>query len=255
MAEEMKRGYCRTCEQYGPVTRKGINHILHLILSLVTLGAWFFIWVALALFNVGGWRCPRCGGDNIDQLGELFSIKGWSLFIVLVLVVRLVNPELMESSLWIIIVGSIPVFLIGAHMQKTRQEDGAKQQVRVSVESVYTPAADEKPSPAEPRPQRRHKPAQDVVATFDPPVMVRFDYQGDDDDAPQPRSVEVAQLLRRDDKLYLHGWCELRDDVRLFRTDRIVGSATVEATGESIGMQILTTPARLQMALMAANVL
>jgi hypothetical protein len=33
------------------VKGKSVNHVLHLILSLVTLGAWAIVWIALAIFG------------------------------------------------------------------------------------------------------------------------------------------------------------------------------------------------------------
>lgn len=257
MAEEIKRGYCRTCERYGPVRRNKINHILHLILSIITMGAWLFVWIALSLLNMGGWRCPQCGGDNIDQVGELFTLKGWLLFIFLVGVVSVVNPEIMGASWGLIIILSVPVFIIGAHVQKKRQEAGAKRQVHTgtSEESEHQRTVEDQTARNEPTRRPHHAPRGGVVATFDPPVEVTFDYQGDADDEAYSRSVEVRQLLRRGERLYLYGWCDLRDDERMFRTDRIQGGALVMATGESLGIQILNEPTRLQMALMAANVL
>lgn len=33
------------------VTGKKVNHVLHLILTLVTLGFWAFVWIGLAIFG------------------------------------------------------------------------------------------------------------------------------------------------------------------------------------------------------------
>lgn len=33
------------------VTGKKVNHVLHLILTLVTLGFWVFVWIGLAIFS------------------------------------------------------------------------------------------------------------------------------------------------------------------------------------------------------------
>jgi hypothetical protein len=54
-------GYCRICEKRVMVRRKGINHILHLLLAIVTWGGWSLVWLVLAI-RIGGWRCPDCGG-------------------------------------------------------------------------------------------------------------------------------------------------------------------------------------------------
>ena len=39
-----------------------INHILHLILTVITLSVWAFVWVALGIINTArGMRCSECG--------------------------------------------------------------------------------------------------------------------------------------------------------------------------------------------------
>jgi hypothetical protein len=37
------------------------NHVLHLILSLVTFGLWLPIWLLISAGGLGGWRCTQCG--------------------------------------------------------------------------------------------------------------------------------------------------------------------------------------------------
>lgn len=39
-------------------TRPGINHVLHLILSIITLGFWLVVWLILAIAK--GAERPRC---------------------------------------------------------------------------------------------------------------------------------------------------------------------------------------------------
>ena len=43
------------------IRRPGTNHILHLILTLVTFGMWLVVWVLISI-KIGGWRCSQCGG-------------------------------------------------------------------------------------------------------------------------------------------------------------------------------------------------
>lgn len=40
--------------------RQTPNHILHLLLSVFTGGAWIVVWIILTL-SVGAYKCPRCG--------------------------------------------------------------------------------------------------------------------------------------------------------------------------------------------------
>jgi hypothetical protein len=50
------------CPTHGSVLaeRPGTNHILHLLLSLITGGLWIIVWVGIAV-KFGGWKCPICG--------------------------------------------------------------------------------------------------------------------------------------------------------------------------------------------------
>lgn len=54
-----KSGVCPT---HGPVLAraKGPNHILHLLLTIVTAGLWAIIWI-FACMGKRDWRCPVCG--------------------------------------------------------------------------------------------------------------------------------------------------------------------------------------------------
>jgi len=38
------------------------NHVLHLILTILTGGLWLIVWIILALRR-GSLRCVRCGAD------------------------------------------------------------------------------------------------------------------------------------------------------------------------------------------------
>lgn len=40
--------------------RPSPNHILHLLLSIVTAGIWLIVWLLLIVFR-GPYRCPHCG--------------------------------------------------------------------------------------------------------------------------------------------------------------------------------------------------
>lgn len=60
MAYQEASGFCNNCNRQVMIRRKGTNHILHLILTLVTFGIWGIIWI-LASIKIGGWRCTTCG--------------------------------------------------------------------------------------------------------------------------------------------------------------------------------------------------
>lgn len=57
---------------YQAVTVRGksVNHVLHLILTLVTLGFWAIVWIALAIF--GG---EKRFMTNVDEYGNVLVQK------------------------------------------------------------------------------------------------------------------------------------------------------------------------------------
>ena len=59
MATQEASGSCRVCGD-SLVRRKGTNHVLHLILSVLTGGLWIIMWILLSI-KIGGWKCTKCG--------------------------------------------------------------------------------------------------------------------------------------------------------------------------------------------------
>lgn len=54
---------CAKCGGMTPHTQAKTNHILHLLLSLVTVGLWIIVWILIALSS-GGARCEQCGTNR-----------------------------------------------------------------------------------------------------------------------------------------------------------------------------------------------
>jgi len=42
------------------IRRKGTNHVLHLLLTVLTAGLWLIVWILVSI-KIGGWRCSQCG--------------------------------------------------------------------------------------------------------------------------------------------------------------------------------------------------
>lgn len=62
MAMQEASGFCRACNRQVLVRRRGVNHLLHLVLSILTAGVWLFVWMWVYLGSVlGRWRCSQCG--------------------------------------------------------------------------------------------------------------------------------------------------------------------------------------------------
>ncbi|MCK4340303.1 MAG: hypothetical protein KAY37_01095 [Phycisphaerae bacterium] len=58
----IKSAYCSTCGTQRAFERPGLNHILHLLLSLVTCGCWILVWVLLAVLPPHEpYQCRTCG--------------------------------------------------------------------------------------------------------------------------------------------------------------------------------------------------
>ena len=76
--------FCKTCNKQVLARRKGVNHILHLILSLFTFGIWVIIWILVVVKNIvviGEWRCSTCGkicwtiGETSATVADIFKPK------------------------------------------------------------------------------------------------------------------------------------------------------------------------------------
>lgn len=67
MSEKRRSGYCRECDKQVVAFKPGTNHILHLILSLITGGLWLPVWLILVLTR-GGWRCEQCGRKGVNAV-------------------------------------------------------------------------------------------------------------------------------------------------------------------------------------------
>jgi len=62
MATQQRRHYCKTCGQSRLFTKQSVNHVLHLILSVLTGGVWVVIWILAGLASLlTPFRCTDCG--------------------------------------------------------------------------------------------------------------------------------------------------------------------------------------------------
>lgn len=56
--------YCEVCQTTRRFERPGINHILHLLITIFTCGWWGVVWVFLAIFGGGKAHCIACGNPK-----------------------------------------------------------------------------------------------------------------------------------------------------------------------------------------------
>ena len=64
MSRENNPGFCKTCDASRALSRKGTNHTLHIVLSIISVGLWLPIW-ALDSIRFGGWICNYCGSKKV----------------------------------------------------------------------------------------------------------------------------------------------------------------------------------------------
>lgn len=57
---KMSTAYCNLCKKRVAVRAEGVNHVLHLLLSIVTGGFWLIIWFIWAMLP-DDWYCTECG--------------------------------------------------------------------------------------------------------------------------------------------------------------------------------------------------
>lgn len=61
MGVRVIRRFCSNCGQTRPFEKQGVNHVLHLILSLLTLGVWVVVWMMAGVCNtLSLYRCREC---------------------------------------------------------------------------------------------------------------------------------------------------------------------------------------------------
>jgi hypothetical protein len=62
MAEKQSTAFCHVCNQQRLYMKPRINHVLHLILTIVTAGLWGIVWIILGISNSSKpLRCTACG--------------------------------------------------------------------------------------------------------------------------------------------------------------------------------------------------
>ena len=55
--------YCKNCKKSTIQIKQRANHVLHLLLSIVTFGIWLIVWFFIALFTSDTPTCTVCGNE------------------------------------------------------------------------------------------------------------------------------------------------------------------------------------------------
>lgn len=61
MAIKTKGAYCNSCNANVMAQSNKPNHILHLILTIITGLLWGIVWILISVGAIGGYRCTTCG--------------------------------------------------------------------------------------------------------------------------------------------------------------------------------------------------
>lgn len=71
MSVQQTSAFCPVCERQSRFQKERINHLLHLVLSVLTLGLWLIVWVAVGIANSSKpSRCVTCGEPKPFVLGK-----------------------------------------------------------------------------------------------------------------------------------------------------------------------------------------
>jgi len=66
MGKITTRRHCKTCGQKRLFEKEKQNNLLHLILSLVTVGIWLPVWILIAVLGAfKPYRCTVCGESKL----------------------------------------------------------------------------------------------------------------------------------------------------------------------------------------------
>lgn len=85
----------RLCKQCGGSTmhyRRGTNHVLHFLITVLSCGWWALAWLCLSL-KIGGWRCKECGAGGGGQAVLVGALAVMSAFIVVPVLIGIVAPS------------------------------------------------------------------------------------------------------------------------------------------------------------------
>ena len=55
-----RSGYCSNCKKEVLIRAQTPNHVLHLLLTIVTCGFWIIVWIILTISG-NKWHCSQCG--------------------------------------------------------------------------------------------------------------------------------------------------------------------------------------------------
>ncbi len=73
MGTHKKRMFCQEEVRMVLAERQTPNHVLHLLLSIVTAGFWIPVWILVTLFGSGAYKCPSCGARTLVYVPKKYK--------------------------------------------------------------------------------------------------------------------------------------------------------------------------------------
>lgn len=62
------RKYCPEQDKMVLAEKQTPNHILHVILSVITAGLWLVVWLIIGIMSASGsYYCPECGSHTVNN--------------------------------------------------------------------------------------------------------------------------------------------------------------------------------------------
>ena len=65
--------YCRKCERVTMHVGPSTSHLLHLVLTVFTVGVWLPVWIFIAVRNEFSYDCTSCDGRLMHE-----AINQWT---------------------------------------------------------------------------------------------------------------------------------------------------------------------------------
>jgi len=73
MGTHKKRMFCEEEVKMVLAEKQTPNHVLHLLLSVVTAGIWVPVWILVILVGGGPYKCPSCGSRTLGYVPKKYK--------------------------------------------------------------------------------------------------------------------------------------------------------------------------------------
>lgn len=68
MSTKIKPSHCHDCDKNVIGEKQTPNHILHLILTVISAGLWVVVWIIIAAISAGReYQCRACGSKVVPR--------------------------------------------------------------------------------------------------------------------------------------------------------------------------------------------